>query len=162
MSRLGRMLLVLAFFAIASIVMLGMMAWRYNKILERRGPSAPSVESVRIDPAPGSAAAEPLLSPAPADSEQTPSPREDADRYVAAYIQVRRALTAPAPQDADGEAEPGESGARLGRALEQAGITREEYVKIDKLFRAWKDGGTRLSGPIPDAFVRRRDDLKGL
>jgi len=155
MTQPTRMLIVLGVFSVAAAVALSVMAQRYVRLLQR--PDAPA-----SPPPPAAEAA----SPAGAGPSGVAA-RELALRHVDAFIAVRRAL-ARADDDPGAGGAPGD-GPRLAdperaleRALVSAGMDRATYERILEMHRAWKSGRADVSGPLPDAFELRRQDLERL
>lgn len=146
---------MLAVFAVAAVTILLLMAQRYGKLLDR--PDAPRP--------PAAEEAGPVTPPATGVAHGAGAARdaqtvgERALRYVDAFIAVRRALAAAADSPA-GAAPPDDERGALDRALADAGLDRVTYDAMLEIYEAWKAGRTDLSGPLPDAFERRRAELE--
>jgi len=167
MTQPTRMLIVLGVFGVGTVVVLALMAQRYGKLLQRVEPSPPAVskpsgpaESPRADADSGA--------PAGSFSRETIEAQVRALRSVDAFIAVRRALMESRGAGPDAAADgvpsvPSEDQERaLARALADAGLDRASYDAILELYAAWKAGRADLSGPVPEAFARRGEELERL
>jgi hypothetical protein len=132
------MLLVLGLFAVAGVVVLGMMAQRYGSILERQADAQERVE--RRVAAPRDPARPPGLPRRQAVAEATLG-------QVDAFICARH--------------EREEGAAPTDEALARCGLERPAYAAIEREFLAWAAGADGVSERLRVAFGQRREELAG-
>ena len=141
MTRQSRMLLIVGAVGLGSVVVLMMMAQRYNSVLEERA------ERAKIRSATGSAATE-------------------AQSLVDAFIAVRRELK-QALDSSRLPADPGEvvlaplRQAR-DRGLRTAELEHGAYLRIRTMYRNWKGREPKLTPSFDRAFETRRKTLEAL
>lgn len=167
MTRPARMLIILGIFGVGAVVVLSMIAHRYDKMMRRAQPEAPARSSAAEPATPpvGGAGSNP---PAELGSAGSIEAQARALRYVDAFIEVQRRLAAAGESDPD-SASAAPSAARaeeearlLDRALADAGLDRATYDGLLDLYAKWKAGRTDLTGPLPAAFAQRGEELRAL
>lgn len=131
MSREARILLVLLLMALGAVGVLGMMANRYDGVLEARAGGADAAGSIRPEEAPAA---------------------------VEGFIAVRRAMRERV--DASPESPPDRDALARVRlaALAAAGLREERYIAVRTGYRAWRDGAL-TTGPLLAALDLRRARL---
>jgi len=127
MTRASRMVLVMGLLSIGGVASLAFMAHRYSAALERRSAS--------VDRRAGGAAAQAL-------------PEGEAERLVAAYLDVRRALEQAPAGNTTGRAAPLSVREGLDAALAARGLTLAQYRELDRLAHAWRAG----SADVPSSY----------
>jgi len=151
------MLLVLTVMAIGCVALLGLMAQRYSAILERMA------EADRT----------PARTTAPTAAARLPE----------GVVEVRRAVSDPAPADAVAsfivvrrslktQLDDGGTGAQqqrqerlLGereRVLAATRVDPVEYARIRGLYRAWRENPANVEAPYAAVFRRRQAELARL
>lgn len=167
MTRPTRMLIILGIFGVGAVVVLSMIAHRYDKMMRRAEPEAPAHSSAAEPATPpvGGAGSNP---PAELGSAGSIEVQARALRYVDAFIEVQRRLAAARESDSDSAsaatsaAQAEEEARLLDRALADAGLDRATYNGLLGLYAEWKAGRTDLSGPLPTAFAQRGEELRAL
>ena len=186
MTRPSRMLLVVSVMAVASVVVLWMLASRYRRMEPRR-----SVHELQVAPPDGTlVGTEPNLPPEPGESQTTvestdPTVPAELRSRMEAFITVRRGVKSileehPAAKrwvDPDTGKLLTELDFRntklraqlLGKVkmrqvelFHETGITGEEYGRVREVFRAWVKGGREEKDPLESAFEIRREELESL
>jgi hypothetical protein len=146
MTRTSRTLLILVLMSIGAVVVLAMMAQRYNKVLEARQRAEQRGDR------PVAAAGVPEV-----------LPEQDARRHVEAYLQVMGSLSSGVAELGE-DAEIDEAArARLRvvfeRALVENGLDRAEFQEIDSVVRAWQEGSPEVPGAHRRELDRRADEV---
>lgn len=140
MTRPTRTLLILGVMAIGGLIALAMMAQRYGEALEgRQHRAAPRRQGE------GTHAA-------------------DAEHHVIALVSIRRALKTAL----DGQRDRTETEVRaalrstLSDQLRAHDLDRDEYRRIESVFRAWRAGNEEVPAGYREALDRRTDELDDL
>jgi hypothetical protein len=144
MSREARTLLVLGLMSLVAVVVLGGMAHRYQKALERRDDT-PATVTHRGGPW---AARSP-------QRVQDPRAVDELD----AFLRVRRALRNAIDRGATGEAVLREIRAE---ALVQIGLSGNDYLRVRELYRRWKSGGAGAANAQLRGLEQRRAELEAV
>jgi hypothetical protein len=145
MTRTSRTLLVLVLMSVGAVVVLAMMAQRYNRVLEARQRAG---QRGGRPPVAGTAGA---------------LQESEARRHVEAYLGVMAALS-------DAVAELGQGGtvdeaarAKLRvvfeRALVDNELDRAEFQEIDSVVRAWEQGSPDVPREHRRELDRRAEDV---
>jgi hypothetical protein len=138
MTRTSRTLLVLALMSIGTVVVLAMMARRYNQVLEARKQTESAAPGTESD-----------VSGHLLDSA--------ARRNVQAYLYVNRALKQAeaemGEQEAATEGGIDELRATFERALIESRLDRAGFQEMDGVVSAWEAG----SQEVPQAYRRELD-----
>ena len=136
MTRTSRTLLILVLMSIGTVVVLALMAQRYNRVLEGRQKPAGA----------GSG---------PVHDAVGELPDSEAARYVEAYLGVMNSMkqAVVAMENTTPEATLAGLRSTFQRALEEEGLERAGFQEMDGVVRAWEAGSTE----VPDAYRRELD-----
>jgi len=144
MTRPTRTLLFIGLIAVGAVVVLAMMAQRYSDVFERSRSAGGSRGVQR--------------------STVAELPDAEAERYVRALVDIRKALKrALEEQEASSENETRATMRRvLASELAEKGLDRTEYQEMESVFRAWQAGSPDVPRAFREALDRRADELREL
>ena len=131
MTRTSRTILVMGLMAVGGVAALTWMAQRYGQALSRQ-PGAAEAGDARLPPA-------------------------DAERLVAAYVSVARALDAARTNVSSDREREDATRVALSRALALHDLTPERYRQLETLEQAWRAGSADVPRAYREALERQRD-----
>ncbi len=119
-----------------------MMAQRYSQVLERRQERQAAAQAGTIEEL----------------------PEAEAERYVTAYLDVRRGLKSTLDAGVDGSEEELRRVLReaLDRGLRANDLDRTEFQEMQSVYRAWQAGSPDVPPAFRRALGRRADELQQL
>jgi hypothetical protein len=140
LSPQSRSLLVIVLLGAAAVVALGWIAGRYSALIDEREERSPAATEAAAD-------------------------RRTAEETVEAFIRVRAELRRAIDPDGAGPPDQADDTVlaallelRAG-ALEAAGMDRDEYLRVRKVYHDWRQRALRAGEPLALPLERRRDSL---
>ncbi len=136
MSRQTRLIVIIAGMALLSVVILGVVAERYSKLIERQkeGPGQSAAQAA------GAALAQ-------------------VDAFVRVRLALREAIDAGTFEGVEGDARALAFSAERHRVLSAARVHEADYRELRARYRQWVREPSRLSGVWLDAFESRKQEL---